>query len=942
MTTKRRTAGRLALCSILALLFVGQAMAQGSGKIAGKVTDVTGAALPGVNVLIVGTSIGTAADADGDYFIANVAPGTYTLRASFVGFREVVMTDVQVNANRTTDIDFVMEEATIEGEEVIVTAQRPLVEVDNTTSVVRLESQEVISRPTSDFVNVLTSLPSVDYQGGEMTIRGGTLDQVAFVVDGARARNPLNHSPYTRINLSSIEDVEVITGSFNAEYGEAQSGVINVVTKEGSDRYEFFLDTRYQPPGVRHWGNSIYDQSTDLFWENTHARHLDWWIEYPDMWVDPNGIPGSDPRSSWTPEEAYDHYMETHQPLTRYEDIPTYQAEFGLGGPVPLLDNLYFFGTLKHRSEAPLIGNAYRERGLFTDGTLKLTYNLGGGKRLMFSGFYGQEEAGWGFYNDIFWASAYGIDSRYAYYDAAGYPYSQTNGQTVRFSHVLNNRTMYEAKLTRVQALRRQDVFPDDPIGWDASDATKDFVRALYRNEEGDLVPVPGGYENRVGYHTTGYYVRYDDDNVEYELDGYITSQLNKFINIKSGLTFNYYSLDHYNLSKLPDRVDDRVYNPYQGAAYAQSKIEIGGLIMNAGLRFDFYNPNDTVYADLFDPFGGEKQATKIYTQLSPRLGIAHPIDERTKLHFSYGHFFQRPPYNDYGEGSDWVSGSLNTFIVVDTDFPWVLGNRNLRPTKTIAYEVGIERNFWDFFLLDVTGYYKDRRNTIRTIFIESPQGPYRTTGNGDYADERGVEISIRKVPSTFSWGSIWGYANFSTRLSIYGRSGDPSTITPDGVYYDPSGDFIGHNNPIIKGGMFYETPGDWGGITGQLLRNLSVSVDYRASLPNDQLRQDYFVVDGEKHVRPIDHNLDLRARKEINLFGTARLAPYLEIQNLLNSRWIYFGAFEGASLDDRRAFVESGFSELPTHDANNRPILDIAKFRNLPRQITFGVTMQL
>src|SRR5690606_30547144 len=114
-----------------------------------------------------------AADADGDYFIANVAPGTYTLRASFVGFREVVMTDVQVNANRTTDIDFVMEEATIEGEEVIVTAQRPLVEVDNTTSVVRLESQEVISRPTSDFVNVLTSLPSVDYQGGEMTIRGG-------------------------------------------------------------------------------------------------------------------------------------------------------------------------------------------------------------------------------------------------------------------------------------------------------------------------------------------------------------------------------------------------------------------------------------------------------------------------------------------------------------------------------------------------------------------------------------------------------------------------------------------------------------------------------------------------------------------------------------------------------------------------------------------------
>jgi hypothetical protein len=170
-----------------------------------------------------------------------------------------------------------------------------------------------------------------------------------------------------------------------------------------------------------------------------------------------------DPRSVWTPEQAYEHYMATHQPLTDYTNIPTYQAEFGFGGPIPMVSNMSFFGTLKHRSEAPIMGNAYRDRGSVHRRHAEADVPMSGGKRLMFSGFYGREEAGWGFYNDVFWATTYGIDSRYAYYDAAGFPYSNTNGQTLQFTHLLDHRTMYELKLTRVQAIRRQDVFPSDP-----------------------------------------------------------------------------------------------------------------------------------------------------------------------------------------------------------------------------------------------------------------------------------------------------------------------------------------------------------------------------------------------------------------------------------------------------------------------------------------------
>lgn len=946
--SRGRTARRCALWAValtaLAAMLAPEVAAQARGKIAGTVTDAaTGEPLPGVNVVVAGTQLGTATDLSGDYFIANLPIGTYDLRVTFIGYRDVNVTEVEVRTGATTTIDLELEESTVEfGGEITVTAERPLVERDNTTSSVRIEAQELETRPTTEFTEVLTTLPGVDVVNGQVRVRGGTLDEVAFVVDGARARNPLNHNPYTRLNLSSIQEVEVITGSFNAEYGEAQSGVVNVITKEGSEEYELYVDTRYEPAGKRHFGTSFYDRGAPEYWENTHARHLEWWIENTDQWVDPNGFAGSDPRSVWTPEEAYQNYLDTHQPLTDYTNTPTYQVELGGGGRVPLLNDLFFFGSLKYRSEAPVFGNAFRDEGVFNDATFKLTYRMPNGMKLTGSAFYGREEAGWGFGGtDYFWALNYGVDGRYAYNDFEGYPYSQTNGQTLQFAHVLNSSTLYELKLSRVQALRSVGVFPGDSLGFDASDATRDLIRAV--DEDG--TPIPGGYANRIGFHTTGYYYRYDDDNTEYNAEAYISSQLNKFWQVKAGGDFSYYVLDHFNESKLPDRVDDRTYRPYQGALYGQNKFEFGGLIVNAGLRLDIYNPNDTLYTDIFAPFGEDAQneETKLYAQLSPRLGVSHPIDENTVLHFSYGHFFQRPSFNDYGEGNDEVFGSLNTFIVMDTGLPWVLANRELRPRKTVAYEVGIERNFWDFFVIDLTGYYKDIRNTIRTIAVETPEGIYRTNGNGDYADVRGVELSLRKVPSDYRWGTIAGYVNVSLQQGIYGRSGAPVVISPTGVRYAPSGDFIDHRNPYLKAGLFYQTP-EGEGLVGALTGGWGISVDYLAVIPNEELRQDFFLFDGEKHVRSWDQNVALRARKTFAAAvsgRTASVSPYVEVNNLFNHRWVFLGAFERASQADQRAFVESGFEELPSVDANGVPIVDVAKFRNLPRSVLFGVTLE-
>jgi outer membrane receptor protein involved in Fe transport len=800
---------------------------------------------------------------------------------------------------------------------------------------------------------VLTTIPSIDIENGQITVRGRTLNEVAFVVDGARARNPLNHDPYTRINLSAVQDLEVITGTFNAEYGEAQSGVINVITKEGRrDRYELFVDTRFTPPGVQHWGTPFYDQSASVYWENTHARHLDWWIENTDQWVDLNGVPGSDPRNAWTPEEAYEYYMQTHQPLSDYTQAPTYQVEVGLGGPTQI-GRSTFYGTLKYRSQPPLYGNAYRDRGEYIDGNLKVAVPLGGGRKLVASGFYGQEETGWGFYNDPFWALEYGQRARYAHYDFPGLPFSVTNGLNLHYSQALSSATLYEVRLARVQGIRRATPFPSDPMCFAPLEEepppgrpNQACFRAESPTESIVRSPDPGGnFANPVGHNTTGYYFQYDSDNTEWTLEADISSQLNRTFAVKAGAEFSTYRLEFFNQAKFPDRFDEGVYRPYQGAAYAQTKVEHGGLIVNAGLRLDFYNANDTLYTNVFEPLAdpGDREPTQLFAQLSPRLGVSHPIDDRTKLHFSYGHFFQRPPFNAYGEGNDGVTGSLNTFITEDGT-PWVLGNRDLRPQRTVAYEVGVERNFWDVFLLTVNGYYKDIRNTIRMVTVQIPGGgQYRTTANADYADHSGVEFSLRKVPATYGFGTVSAYVNYTSQFGMSGRSSVPIHRDPDpGLNRYDNRDNVHYQNPRIKLGLYYQTPTDWRGTVGDVLGGISVALDYRANFPNPNLRQDFFAFGGVDHLRPVDQMADLRLRKEIALpRGMGALSPYVEVSNLLNQRWIFFPAIERASLADQGRFVESRFRELPVADAQGAPFLDLALYRNLPRTFVFGVTLQ-
>jgi outer membrane receptor protein involved in Fe transport len=937
-----------ALVKACMMLLLNSALFAQSGKIVGTVKDAdTGEPLPGVNVILVELSTGAATDFSGDYFILNIPPGVYSLKASTIGYTSVTQTQVEVSSNHTTTIDFELKESVIDiGSDVVVIAERPPVELDETSTRHFVSAEEISSRPATELAGILNTLPGIDQNAaGELTVRRGSLDQVAFLVDGMRASNPLNYEPYTNINLSSIQELEVITGGFNAEYGQAQSGVFNIITKDGTKDFTSYSEFRWTPAHKPHWGTALYDYSTDRYWENTHARHLQWWIDNPDQWIDPNGAAGNDPNSIWTPEQAYQYYMDTHQPLTDYTNESSYQAEVSLGGPTPI-ENLFFFVTGKYRQQPPVTGNSFRDKGTWFDGTAKLTYWMAPNWKLIFSSFYGEANTIQGMeYMNFDWVTGHGIENKYAYYDFAGYPKSRTDGETLQLTHIVNPSTYLELQLSRIFRYTSTSTFPGDESGWETGVPSYDYLRAV--DAFGN--PIPGGYNNLVGLHTTGYYYRGTDKNSDFTLSGDYTSQINKSLELKAGGDFTYYILDRYQQAKAFSALEKEVYHPYEGNLYAQTKLEFEGLIMNLGVRFDFYNPNDKKYVDIYDPFdlyysaleGREPnprtEPTKTYSQFSPRIGISHPISENTVLHFSYGHFFQRASYGDYGEGTE-VTGILNTYRYVPVFgnmAPYNLGNRDLKPSRTVAYELGIEHNI-DGLVADITAFYKDITQTVRTItVITRSGGRYLTSGNGDYGDAKGVEISIRK-PFSDNWG---GYLNYTWSTGIYGRSGDPDVLAPPGYGSQVGqstniGDAIEYDPARLKFGITYLTPADLGFISG-----IQLALDYQVYFPHEKIADDVFSEAGESYIRPADINADLRVRKEFD-FGFIRPAIFLEVKNLFNNRWVNLNIVKSASPEDRIKFINSGFTDFPDTKTNGAPFPDILMYRNLPRQVIFGLAI--
>ncbi|HDQ45618.1 MAG TPA: TonB-dependent receptor [bacterium] len=800
-----------AVIAVLAVIFVLKSplWSATTGKIAGTVIDTdTGDPLAGVNVVVLETGLGAAADLEGRYTILHVPPGEYTVQFTMIGYSRMTVSEVRVRIDQTTRIDVGLQMEAVEGQTVTIVAERTPLKVDVATSVVSVSGREVQDLPVSTIEGVVGMQAGV--QGG-LNIRGSGGEAALLMLDGITMRDPRNNQPISKIALSAVKEINIERGGFNAEYGQVQSGLVNVVTYEGrTTGYFGSLTGKITPPAPKYYrGNSIPDVhdpdsywmrpylDDDVCWTGTNSGA--WDVYTRSKYLEFNGwnavserlMTDNDPDNDLTPlaaQRVFLYQARKEQP----NDQPDYEIDGGFGGPVPFisepLGGLRFF-TSYRRHRNMLLWPMTRPDNVNYDATLQLTSDISNSMKLRISGAMGKEytmENNWaaGHYfrspNDI--AGGTGGNPLFNMFSdwalcLADLGYRSVSG---KLTHILSGKMFYEISLdhvrrsyhTRPTALRDTstltEVVPgffmdENPIGY--WPATKEGI-VFGRGEQASLA--------RDFSRSSATTLRAD-----------LTSQVNYHNLVKAGIELIYNDLDlDYGFIQMQtegktyaNRVQMRNF-PVRGALYVQDKLETKGFTMNAGLRLDYSNSQtdwwdvdpyeiyfiSSRYSDLRE---FDMKSSKGQWQLSPRLGIAHPITENSKLFFNYGHFKQMPQYETLFRVDRTPQQKLRR-----------LGDPNLILAKTISYELGYDHILPYDVLFQVAAFYRDitdQQNTTH-YFAISGDDYYLTTSN-HYEDIRGFELTLRKTAGR--WFS--GFANYTYQVSTRGNFGREQ------VYQDPS-----------------------------------------------------------------------------------------------------------------------------------------------------------
>ena len=946
------------LACLMLFGFQSVTMAGVTGKIAGMVKDAdTGEALPGVNVVLVGTTQGAATDVDGHYFIVNIPPGTYSVTASMIGYTSVRKTEVLVSTDRTTTIDFDLKVTAITGEEVTIVAEREIVPMDVSASHIVAEAEEIVQVPMvtdlSQYINMQAGIEG-------MVIRGGGMDQTQFMMDGLMVVDQRVNKPMMMVNLSAVKELNVIKGGFSAEYGNVRSGLINVITKEGSpSAYHASIDARISVPRLKHSGNSIFEPDNyqlrsyldpavcwagtengtwDEYKKNQNLSFIGWNAYSEALLAD------DDPTNDMTPGQAQQRFIWLHRSQAKsewgvigsgelgqkegeYGHKPDWNADVSFGGPVPIigkyLGNLSFFTSYRNNWEMfglPQNREYFKEENQ----QLKLTSRLSSSMKLTLEGLYGEINSisrDRSIQQDNYLTSGYdNINSNLSmYYPVGNNPYDLYRSMIgLSFDHVLSPTTFYNVRISRIAvnnvcggkvAVRDTTNIKQFGSVW-VDEAPFGIPPDVSLGRT--LLMTDGMY---YGAHAAGARDWSNSETLSLKFD--LTSQINRYNQLKVGLLANYDDLNtHYEMIRWESPGGNTKVKwqhfPYRVGAYVQDKLEFEGMIANFGLRLDYNEPNcDWYTVDRYSRYltkeyknvftdVAEKEAAEGHWKISPRLGISHPISAHAKLYFNYGHFYSMPQSSDMYE-IDY--GMFKQVAGIRR-----LGNPSAELPRTIQYELGWEYNLLDMFLLHVSGYYKDVSDQTGDVWYTNYEGSvdYATVENNNYADIRGFELRIDK-----RWGKwLTGWINYNYLVSTSGYIGR------EHYYEDPREQRIyGLQNPyqerplarpVLRANILLKTPGKWGPAIGNIkpLGDIHVSSLFTRKAGRYETWDPLETFELEQNLQwKARYSFDLRLSKMIRT-GKYTFTLFADVQNLFNLEYLDSRGF--ADAEDKQRYYES------------------------------------
>jgi len=801
---------------VIVFVFAQIGLAAVTGKIAGTVKDKeTGDPLFPANIIIEQTRMGAASRPSGEYYIINVPPGKYTVRAKMMGYRDVVVENVLVRADHTTTVNFEMEKTTVAVlEPITVSAERPLIQPDVTATTRFITGEELQNLPTRGYqeaaylqtgvvsfsINPDFDITQVESQNQPLlNIRGGRYNEVAYYVDGFSQQDPLTGLSSTAINQSAIQEVTVLTGGFNAEYGRIMSGAVNVITKEGGSVYEGTFEAVTDNLagdwiGAHKYDYNIYDFSiggpglilpfgTDKF---------NFYISGERRWGGdraPKALAGgplpNNTLSGWS-----------WQAKLTYR--PTSQIKFKLGTLGSFDDWREFRNTYRFN-----IDHTPRYQDLNYSVTWSMTHTLSPSTFYTLAASY--------FLTDRKRGDGVHFDDLPAYSRPKGNP---------RYDQFLNLFMNADDPTTPIVRDRQGTI-----IGGDEAHVWDDYLHrtSSYWGIKFDYTSQIN-VENQVKFgfdfqrHTLRKYnhvlpvqVRLVDSTYVDDFDGeghkalYYHTDLNSWVQdadyfgyywtvvdsqlvtpahwryiyedtvvVDSVYCFNYYK--YFYDEKEIDSGRQGAKHPITASAYIQDKFEYEGVVVNAGLRYDYLNVDTEALKNEELPLGDDGTtlddedlvANKKYHVISPRLGIGFPISERTLFHANYGKFFQQPNLEDL-----YVSYDYLEYMIRWGPYYAPFGNPNLRPEKTTAYEVGIAHQIAPKAKIDIVAYYKDVRDLVEVRNVPSQPNAFATYRNVDYGTIKGIDFGFslartNHVAANLAYSLSWAMGTGSVSNSQY------------------------------------------------------------------------------------------------------------------------------------------------------------------------------
>ncbi|MCK9425284.1 MAG: TonB-dependent receptor [Ignavibacteriaceae bacterium] len=750
-----------------------------SGKISGKVTDVeTGEPLIGASVMVQGTNLGSATNLNGEYIILNVSPGKYSVVAKYVGYRQVETTNLNVSVNLTTEVNFKLPSEAFKQDEVIVVAERPLVNknVTNATSIVRTE--DIKNLPIRGVNAVVAQQTGVVEKGGNLYIRGSRSDAVAFYIDGVLVNNPVFGGSRASTITNAIEEIQVQAGGYSAEFGGANGGIVSTQTKSGSEKYSLTAEAitdAFAKPGNKYLGGYSYGYSEYVI---TMGGPI-----IPDY----KGL-----KFFFAGNNVF------QKTPARFEREYNFTGLFDPANPKDTFDIVYPEGMRLNQA-----ANTYQGQG-------NLTWDLGSfSVRLNGNYTYSTSRGGVG------WT---GIVNK----NNASLDENRTITSSVKITHVLSSTAFYDVIFNYFGDfyVTMDPIFKHNISLYGDSVANAQYGRSLLA--DGQL---------RTGYQAYGFdFAKYETPFRDYRkqktssFGGKINFlyQLGKHHELKAGGEVTNYTIRRYSLNAraiasnvksvadgdirlIYNRLDNYGYDVYGNtsdggtqapkqpifaAAYIQDKMEFPDLVLNVGFRLDyintdsreFLNPSNVQFdaSGIIDP--AYMKDVKPTVQISPRLGFSFPVTDKTVFHAQYGKFIQQSQlsniYRGFNVSSDIIKGGYAELNPV---------GYGLKPERTTQYDIGFKQQLGDNFAFDITGFYKDIKDQIqlRTTFAEATaqHTKYYSLLNGDFSTVKGIEfkIDLRRTQRI--------YAAFDYTYSDAEGTGSTPTEAGRGVWQSPTGE---------------------------------------------------------------------------------------------------------------------------------------------------------